>query len=356
MTSVKTVDIVTAADAEAGVPDATIAEIEECTICMEIIKERGSIDSCRHTFCFQCILDWSKVTNKCPICQASFVKVTEVMVEKPPEYDAKGKKKRTRKPKTRNIRKKQQRVDYAETGFAIARNNDIDEDDRARSLMMNTIIANMFNGGPYDGESDPWHSDEDEDDDPYGMPYGMYGGGPGGRGGHRGIDILGHLNRIMNGGGDDDDDINGVDSDSDDDEVQEITDLRQINRSATLAEVRVPTTRSGQTGTGAMARRNARRYALNNPNNSITSSSSSSTTSASSNTGTNTGARGATTRICEVIDLVSDDDIVPISSSSSSSSSNSNRIIHTISNTNSNNNSNNSNDNSNNNNNSNVSV
>lgn len=70
-----------------GKGDKSIPYSQECTICLEKISKMGSVDSCIHTFCFECIVKWSKVTNKCPICSKKFHSVTEV-VEK--EDDSSG--------------------------------------------------------------------------------------------------------------------------------------------------------------------------------------------------------------------------------------------------------------------------
>ncbi|KAL6050965.1 PHD and RING finger domain-containing protein 1 [Balamuthia mandrillaris] len=45
-----------------------------CAICLEVVKQHkeGRIDGCCHSFCFACILEWSKVTNTCPLCKSRF--------------------------------------------------------------------------------------------------------------------------------------------------------------------------------------------------------------------------------------------------------------------------------------------
>ncbi|CAN0472612.1 unnamed protein product, partial [Ectocarpus sp. 8 AP-2014] len=32
----------------------------------------GLLDACSHRYCYTCILEWSKITNKCPQCKARF--------------------------------------------------------------------------------------------------------------------------------------------------------------------------------------------------------------------------------------------------------------------------------------------
>eukprot|EP00903_Cladosiphon_okamuranus_P005493 g5476.t1 len=52
-----------------------------CMICLEKLhdvseggraKLLGVLDSCSHRYCYTCILEWSKITNKCPQCKARF--------------------------------------------------------------------------------------------------------------------------------------------------------------------------------------------------------------------------------------------------------------------------------------------
>jgi Ring finger domain len=50
---------------------------EICTICLGEVENRGKI-ACEHEFCLQCIHDWSKVTNVCPVCKKAFTKITAV--------------------------------------------------------------------------------------------------------------------------------------------------------------------------------------------------------------------------------------------------------------------------------------
>lgn len=37
----------------------------------------GKINSCTHKFCFECIKDWSKVTNECPLCKSRFSEIAK---------------------------------------------------------------------------------------------------------------------------------------------------------------------------------------------------------------------------------------------------------------------------------------
>ncbi|XP_065215895.1 clumping factor B-like [Planococcus citri] len=41
---------------------------EECSICCESFTNKSFINECLHPFCYQCILDWTKVKAVCPLC------------------------------------------------------------------------------------------------------------------------------------------------------------------------------------------------------------------------------------------------------------------------------------------------
>ena len=43
-----------------------------CSICWNEVTERGTIDSCDHQFCYECIQRWSKESNTCPCCRTRF--------------------------------------------------------------------------------------------------------------------------------------------------------------------------------------------------------------------------------------------------------------------------------------------
>ncbi|KAL5723347.1 hypothetical protein ACHQM5_006758 [Ranunculus cassubicifolius] len=47
-----------------------------CGICFEGKAIRGWIDSCDHHFCFVCIMEWSKVESRCPLCKQRFKAIT----------------------------------------------------------------------------------------------------------------------------------------------------------------------------------------------------------------------------------------------------------------------------------------
>jgi hypothetical protein len=51
---------------------------DKCAVCLnnKQVDIIARIDSCSHTFCFPCILEWSKVRAICPLCKQSFNLIT----------------------------------------------------------------------------------------------------------------------------------------------------------------------------------------------------------------------------------------------------------------------------------------
>ncbi|XP_023706185.1 E3 ubiquitin-protein ligase Topors isoform X2 [Cryptotermes secundus] len=43
-----------------------------CAICLGKSQNKSFTDSCLHQFCFNCLLEWSKVKPECPLCKQSF--------------------------------------------------------------------------------------------------------------------------------------------------------------------------------------------------------------------------------------------------------------------------------------------
>ncbi|KAJ6642914.1 E3 ubiquitin-protein ligase Topors [Pseudolycoriella hygida] len=43
-----------------------------CSICLGQISSKCFTDSCLHTFCFSCLLEWSKIKPECPLCKQGF--------------------------------------------------------------------------------------------------------------------------------------------------------------------------------------------------------------------------------------------------------------------------------------------
>lgn len=43
------------------------AGIGQCPICFETPTKPPKLSSCTHVMCLECILEWAKVTNRCPM-------------------------------------------------------------------------------------------------------------------------------------------------------------------------------------------------------------------------------------------------------------------------------------------------
>ncbi|BBN11130.1 hypothetical protein MPTK1_5g09300 [Marchantia polymorpha subsp. ruderalis] len=64
-------------DDVSSVEDEKNKHEEICGICLNGRgNEKGSLDCCKHTFCFQCIMGWGKKETKCPICKQRFLTIT----------------------------------------------------------------------------------------------------------------------------------------------------------------------------------------------------------------------------------------------------------------------------------------
>ncbi|CAO2826889.1 unnamed protein product [Amaranthus hypochondriacus] len=57
-----------------------ISSPQNCGICFleEGKTVRGLIDSCGHYFCFLCIIEWSKIESRCPLCRGRFSTIRRV--------------------------------------------------------------------------------------------------------------------------------------------------------------------------------------------------------------------------------------------------------------------------------------
>ncbi|XP_023941414.2 E3 ubiquitin-protein ligase Topors [Bicyclus anynana] len=45
---------------------------EKCPICLGPLRAKAFTDTCRHEFCFVCLLTWTKVKSVCPLCKQNF--------------------------------------------------------------------------------------------------------------------------------------------------------------------------------------------------------------------------------------------------------------------------------------------
>lgn len=43
-----------------------------CSICLGKLINTSFTDSCLHQFCFNCLLQWSKIKTECPLCKQTF--------------------------------------------------------------------------------------------------------------------------------------------------------------------------------------------------------------------------------------------------------------------------------------------
>ncbi|GIY23867.1 hypothetical protein CEXT_795371 [Caerostris extrusa] len=48
---------------------------ENCVICLGPIEDGSVTNSCSHSFCFPCILQWAKEKQECPLCKNEFDKI-----------------------------------------------------------------------------------------------------------------------------------------------------------------------------------------------------------------------------------------------------------------------------------------
>ncbi|XP_077558834.1 uncharacterized protein LOC144174188 isoform X5 [Haemaphysalis longicornis] len=46
-----------------------------CAICLGPLQDKSGTDSCSHTFCYTCLLEWAKVKQRCPVCKERFFKI-----------------------------------------------------------------------------------------------------------------------------------------------------------------------------------------------------------------------------------------------------------------------------------------
>ncbi|CAG9333578.1 unnamed protein product [Blepharisma stoltei] len=45
---------------------------QTCCICLNSIEFQGKLDTCQHTYCYDCIMRWSEIENTCPVCKNRF--------------------------------------------------------------------------------------------------------------------------------------------------------------------------------------------------------------------------------------------------------------------------------------------
>ena len=60
-------------------PESIVKRRDECGICLEPTDRRGFLHGCcDHYFCFDCILQWSRISSLCPLCKRRFTSIVHV--------------------------------------------------------------------------------------------------------------------------------------------------------------------------------------------------------------------------------------------------------------------------------------
>jgi hypothetical protein len=68
-------------DAPAATATTTDSPVSTCCICQTDSdpSEKAQVDGCDHSFCFDCIAEWSNRENTCPLCKSRFNKITRCL-------------------------------------------------------------------------------------------------------------------------------------------------------------------------------------------------------------------------------------------------------------------------------------
>jgi len=45
---------------------------KKCAICLGELVNKSYSSSCKHEFCYSCLLEWSKIKPECPLCKTAF--------------------------------------------------------------------------------------------------------------------------------------------------------------------------------------------------------------------------------------------------------------------------------------------
>ena len=64
----------------AASPDRPASPEPNCVICLEKVQNKSFADACFHQFCYDCILEWSKVKAECPLCKQPFKSIIHTVV------------------------------------------------------------------------------------------------------------------------------------------------------------------------------------------------------------------------------------------------------------------------------------
>lgn len=141
---------------QANAENATEKATQEiCGICLDSVNIiKGSLPVCVHTFCFDCIHQWSKTSNTCPMCKATFRMISRAEV-------GKGRPKRVR------VNDVDQRAEYSDPDPDDFLTDDEDSDDD--QLFNYYDIFGAWLGGiivsDEEDEDVEINEDEEEEDD-----------------------------------------------------------------------------------------------------------------------------------------------------------------------------------------------
>lgn len=48
---------------------------QRCPICLNLIFDKASIEPCNHNYCFICIKEWLKESQRCPVCRLTIERI-----------------------------------------------------------------------------------------------------------------------------------------------------------------------------------------------------------------------------------------------------------------------------------------
>lgn len=52
--------------------------MDKCLICYgEELEILAKTDSCDHRFCYECLSEWAKINNYCPVCKKKFLEINQ---------------------------------------------------------------------------------------------------------------------------------------------------------------------------------------------------------------------------------------------------------------------------------------
>lgn len=130
-----------------------------CGVCLEAPQERGVLNSCDHVFCFDCIMHWSKVTNRCPLCKARFKTVQ-------PKALTEEASRKKHKQKVYRIADREQRVEWEPEGDELLDDDDFSDVDASEDSWLvpdEEVEDGLGVWGPSDEEYEAEEEEEEEE-------------------------------------------------------------------------------------------------------------------------------------------------------------------------------------------------